>query len=232
MWEELSQTERNSSGNPRQTKPKNNTPSQIDPDVVYEFCPPREVPWLMTELRLNTRSLLYEPDQEDYDKLIALAYTFCRFGKIHPFLDGNGHVQRAVFAVMATEFDFPPVAPLRDSSAALRPPACGCPGNVRARVGRRGTGRARPCRRIPRLLPRWAVQCPAQAGRDGVAVLIGKALSRTRQDPGEGDQEEESRPRMPSSPAERPDAGDDPHHGVCLEEDEQGFDKRGTAERA
>ena len=50
-------------------------PSQIDPDVVYEFCPPREVPWLMTELRLNTRSLLYEPDQEDYDKLIALAYT-------------------------------------------------------------------------------------------------------------------------------------------------------------
>ena len=82
-------------------------PSQIDPEVVYEFCPPREVSWLMTELRLNTRSLLYEPDQEDYDKLIALAYTFCRFGKIHPFLDGNGHVQHAVFAVMATEFGFP-----------------------------------------------------------------------------------------------------------------------------
>ena len=70
-------------------------PSQIDPDVVYEFCPPREVPWLMTELRLNTRSLLYAPDQEDYDKLTTLAYTFCRFGRIHPFLDGNGHVQRA-----------------------------------------------------------------------------------------------------------------------------------------
>ena len=61
----------------------------------------------MTELRLNTRSLLYEPDQEVYDKLIALAYTFCRFGKIHPFLDGNGHVKRAVFAVMATEFGSP-----------------------------------------------------------------------------------------------------------------------------
>ena len=82
-------------------------PSQIDPDVVYEFCPPREVPWLMTELRLNTRSLLYEPEQEDYDKLTTLAYTFCRFGRIHPFLDGNGHVQRAFFAVMATEFGFP-----------------------------------------------------------------------------------------------------------------------------
>ena len=91
--------------------------SQIDPEVVYEFCPPREVPWRMKELGMNTYSLLNEPNQDDsllnepnqddYDKLIALAYTFCRFGKIHPFLDGNGHVQRAVFAVMATEFGFP-----------------------------------------------------------------------------------------------------------------------------
>ena len=56
---------------------------------------------------MNTYSLLNEPNQDDYDKLVALAYTFCRFGKIHPFLDGNGHVQRAVFAVMATEFGFP-----------------------------------------------------------------------------------------------------------------------------
>ena len=82
-------------------------PSQIDPEVVYEFCPPREVPWRMKELGINTHSLLNEPDQEGYDKLMALAYTFCRFGKIHPFIDGNGHVQRAVFAVMATEFGFP-----------------------------------------------------------------------------------------------------------------------------
>lgn len=82
-------------------------PSQIDPDVVYEFCPPREVPWRMKELGVNIHSLLNDPDLDDYERLIALAYTFCRFGKIHPFLDGNGHVQRAVFAVMATEFDFP-----------------------------------------------------------------------------------------------------------------------------
>ena len=81
--------------------------SQIDPGMEYEFCPPGEVPWLMTELRVNTRSLLNEPNPDDYDKLIALTYTFCRFGKIHPFLDGNGHVQRAVFAVMAMEFGFP-----------------------------------------------------------------------------------------------------------------------------
>ena len=81
--------------------------SQIDPGMEYEFCPPGEVPSRMTELRVNTVSLLNEPNPDDYDKLIALTYTFCRFGKIHPFLDGNGHVQRAVFAVMATEFGFP-----------------------------------------------------------------------------------------------------------------------------
>lgn len=82
-------------------------PSQIDPEVVYEFCPPREVPWRMKELGVNTHSLLNDPDQDDYERLVSLAYTFCRFGKIHPFLDGNGHVQRAVFAVMATEFGIP-----------------------------------------------------------------------------------------------------------------------------
>ena len=82
-------------------------PSQIDPDVVYEFCPPREVPCPMQERRINIHSLLKEPEQEDYDRLIDLAYSFCRFGKIYPFIDGNGHVQRAVFAVMATELGFP-----------------------------------------------------------------------------------------------------------------------------
>ena len=82
-------------------------PSQIDPEVEYEFCPPREVPWRMKELGVNIHSLLNDPDLDDYERLISLTYTFCRFGKIHPFLDGNGHVQRAVFAVMATEFRFP-----------------------------------------------------------------------------------------------------------------------------
>ena len=57
-----------------------------------------------------------------------------------------------------------------------------------------------------------------------------KAPARTRQDP--GDEEEESRSRTSSLTAGRPDAGDDPHHGVCLEEDEQGSGERGTAARA
>ena len=81
--------------------------SQIDPEMVYEFCPPGEVPTRMTKLQKCTAALLEDADADDYGKLLALAYTFCWFGKIHPFLDGNGHVQRAVFAVMAMEFGFP-----------------------------------------------------------------------------------------------------------------------------
>ena len=90
----------------------------------------------------------------------------------------------------------PAVAALRHSSAALRPPACDCPGNLHAGAGRRGTGRSRPCRRISRLLPRRAVQCPAQACRDRVALHVVKASTPTRRDPGgEG---EESRSGTPS----------------------------------
>lgn len=81
--------------------------SQIDPGAMYEFCPPSDVPLGMKKLWVNTVSGLDEPNLDDYRKLLALTYTFCWFGKIHPFLDGNGHVQRAVFAVMATEFGLP-----------------------------------------------------------------------------------------------------------------------------
>ena len=81
--------------------------SQIDPGMDYRFCPPREVPARMEQLQKCTAALLRDADADDYGKLLALAYTFCWFGKIHPFLDGNGHVQRAVFAVMAMEFGFP-----------------------------------------------------------------------------------------------------------------------------
>jgi len=81
--------------------------SQIEPGVEYEFTLPREVPGRMTTLLTSTQALLGDAKADDFGKLIGLAYTFCWFGKIHPFLDGNGHVQRAVFAVMATEFGYP-----------------------------------------------------------------------------------------------------------------------------
>ncbi len=81
--------------------------SQLEPGVEYEFALPGEVPGRMTTLLTNNWALLSDVKADDFGKLIGLAYTFCWFGKIHPFLDGNGHVQRAVFAVMATEFGYP-----------------------------------------------------------------------------------------------------------------------------
>lgn len=81
--------------------------SQIEPDTQYEFCLPNEVLSRMDMLLRETRNLLDDANTEDFGKLIALTYTFCWFGKIHPFLDGNGHVQRSIFAAMATEFGYP-----------------------------------------------------------------------------------------------------------------------------
>jgi hypothetical protein len=80
--------------------------SQIDLGTEYEFCLPGEVPPRMVELLKNTHALLGEGSADDYGKLVALTYTFCWFGKIHPFLDGNGHIQRAIFAAMATNFGY------------------------------------------------------------------------------------------------------------------------------
>jgi fido (protein-threonine AMPylation protein) len=81
--------------------------SQLEPGTEFEFVPPAEVAPRMTAMLANTSAMLAENSANDFGRLIALAFTFCWFGKIHPFLDGNGHVQRALFAAMATEFGFP-----------------------------------------------------------------------------------------------------------------------------
>ena len=81
--------------------------SLIEPGGQYEFCLPDEVPTLMNQLLEHTHVWLADTKVDDYGKLLGLAYTFCWFGKIHPFLDGNGHVQRAIFAAMATDFGYP-----------------------------------------------------------------------------------------------------------------------------
>jgi fido (protein-threonine AMPylation protein) len=80
--------------------------SLIEPGGQYEFCLPDEVPTLMNQLVEHTHVWLADTKVDDYGKLLGLAYTFCWFGKIHPFLDGNGHVQRAIFAAMATDFGY------------------------------------------------------------------------------------------------------------------------------
>lgn len=81
--------------------------SPLEPGAHYDFCLPGEVPTRMVQLLQETRDLLADSNTDEFGKLIALTYAFCWFGKIHPFLDGNGHVQRAIFAAMATEFGYP-----------------------------------------------------------------------------------------------------------------------------
>lgn len=82
-------------------------PSELGPETEFEFVLPSEVPARMQALLKETSGLLAGPSDDDTAKLLGLSYTFCWFGKIHPFLDGNGHIQRAVFAAMATEFGLP-----------------------------------------------------------------------------------------------------------------------------
>ena len=81
--------------------------SELQPGAQFEFVSPAEVPVRMQNLLAETSRLLEDHSADDTGKLIALSYTFCWFGKVHPFLDGNGHIQRAIFAAMATEFGFP-----------------------------------------------------------------------------------------------------------------------------
>lgn len=38
---------------------------------------------------------------------MTLAHLFSPFGFIHPFLDGNGHTQRALFGAAALEMGIP-----------------------------------------------------------------------------------------------------------------------------
>jgi len=44
---------------------------------------------------------------ERYVQLLYLTHLFAWFGAIHPFLDGNGHIQRALFAAAAAELSIP-----------------------------------------------------------------------------------------------------------------------------
>lgn len=81
--------------------------SLMEPAGQYEFCLPGQVPARINQLLEHTLAWLANTKADDYGKLLGLAYTFCWFGKIHPFLDGNGHVQRAIFAAMATDFGYP-----------------------------------------------------------------------------------------------------------------------------
>lgn len=79
--------------------------SQLKPEECFSFVRASEVPARMNYLMTVANALPREAD--DYKNLLGLSYVFCWFGSVHPFLDGNGHVQRAIFAALATKFGYP-----------------------------------------------------------------------------------------------------------------------------
>jgi fido (protein-threonine AMPylation protein) len=81
-------------------------PSQLKPGTHFEFVDPAEVAASMEQMLATARGFIGKTADNDYGGLCGLSFLFCWFGKIHPFLDGNGHVQRALFAALATEFGY------------------------------------------------------------------------------------------------------------------------------
>lgn len=87
---------------------RSGAPQLFSPSKSFAFEPPAEVPtkiaFLLSEVRRELERAAVAPP---YEQLLILTHLFCWFGKIHPFLDGNGHIQRALFAAAATEMEIP-----------------------------------------------------------------------------------------------------------------------------
>jgi fido (protein-threonine AMPylation protein) len=81
-------------------------PSVLVPGQMFGFLESKKVPAAMTRLTGEVRQAMVEADS-DWARLSTLAYLFATFGFNHPFLDGNGHVQRALFAAAAIEMGIP-----------------------------------------------------------------------------------------------------------------------------
>lgn len=81
-------------------------PSVLTGDA-YPLAHPDDVGRLMTRYLSDLNVFRRRASDDHTANLGDLAYAFAQFGYIHPFLDGNGHVQRALFAALATEFGYP-----------------------------------------------------------------------------------------------------------------------------
>ena len=83
-------------------------PQIFSPQKSFSFERPERVAaaldFLLSEVR---RELVPARSAAPFVQLLTLTHLFCWFGKIHPFLDGNGHVQRALFVAAATELAIP-----------------------------------------------------------------------------------------------------------------------------
>ncbi len=82
--------------------------SDIPGNNEYEFTLPENVAAEMATFATETRELIDAVMGGPYDqKITVCAMIFVSFGSIHPFLDGNGHVQRLMFECIAYDFAIP-----------------------------------------------------------------------------------------------------------------------------
>lgn len=83
-------------------------PQIFDLKKSFAFEEPQKVTaaldFMLSEVR---RELVPARSATPFVQLLTLTHLFCWFGKIHPFLDGNGHIQRALFAAAAAELEVP-----------------------------------------------------------------------------------------------------------------------------
>lgn len=83
-------------------------PCVMDPSKHFAFTAPDLVPAKLAELMATiNRELDGARSADRYVQLLYLTHLFAWFGAIHPFLDGNGHMQRALFAAAAAELSIP-----------------------------------------------------------------------------------------------------------------------------
>jgi fido (protein-threonine AMPylation protein) len=78
-------------------------PSPLNPGEVYAYLPPEQVAGQMAQISALTLRMFGQPLTAAQQRQ-ALAWSFGWFGSTHPFVDGNGHVQRALFVAQASEF--------------------------------------------------------------------------------------------------------------------------------
>ena len=87
---------------------RSGAPQVFSPQKSFSFEEPEDVAarldFMLSEVR---RELIPARSATPFAQLLTLTHLFCWFGKIHPFLDGNGHVQRALFAAAASELAIP-----------------------------------------------------------------------------------------------------------------------------
>jgi fido (protein-threonine AMPylation protein) len=76
--------------------------SQLRESETFELMPARHVEEGMDYLH-QTLAREMEKACTKEQRITLLAMHFALFGRIHPFLDGNGHVQRLLFASLAAE---------------------------------------------------------------------------------------------------------------------------------